>query len=211
MKLTRLDVLITKMIKKVRNIVFPGSAVYWEKRYRKNGTSGSGSYGSSAEYKADFLNRFVKEHVIQNVIEFGCGDGNQASQFHFPSYIGLDISPTAIEKCSEVCEADPSKQFFILDKKSTPLKAELTLSLDVIYHLIEKEVYENYLKQLFDTATKYVIIYAWDVEEGKKYHVRHRKFTKWIEDNVSNFQLVEKVSKQSCCDFFIYGKMGLDL
>ena len=203
--------LITKMIKKARNFIFPGSAIYWEKRYRRNGTSGMGSYGSSAEYKADFLNRFVKEHNILSVIEFGCGDGNQVRQFDFPSYTGLDISPTAIEKCSKMCKADPSKQFFILDKKSTRLKAELTVSLDVIYHLIEKEVYENYLKQLFDTATKYVIIYAWDVEEGKKYHVRHRKFTKWIEDNVSNFQLVEKVSKQSCCDFFIYRKMGLDL
>lgn len=203
--------MISRMIKKVRNLTFPGSSIYWEKRYRRNGTSGSGSYGASAEYKARFLNRFVEEHNIQRVIEFGCGDGNQARQFCFPFYTGLDVSPTAIEKCSEVCKDDRRKQFFILSKKSTPLKAELALSLDVIYHLIEKEVYENYMKQLFDAASKYVIIYAWDVEEAKKYHVRHRKFTKWIEDNVSNFQLVEKVSKQPCCDFFIYGKMDLGL
>lgn len=205
------NVLIGRMIKKVRDITFPGSAIYWEKRYRRNGTSGNGSYGRSAEYKAGFLNRFVKGHDIQRVIEFGCGDGNQARQFDFPSYIGLDVSPTAIEKCSEVCKDDPSKQFFISDKTTTRLKAELAISLDVIYHLIEDEVYENYMKQLFAAATKYVIIYAWDVEERKKYHVRHRKFTKWIENEIIDFQLIERLSKDSYCDFFIYQKYCLEV
>ena len=196
--------LITNMFKKARNLIFPGSSSYWEKRYRRNGTSGIGSYGRSAEYKAGFLNRFVKGHNIQRVIEFGCGDGNQARQFDFHSYIGLDVSPTAIEKCSEVCKDDPCKQFFISDKTTTRLKAELAISLDVIYHLVEDEVYENYMRQLFAAATKYVIIYAWDVEEEKKFHVRHRKFTKWIEKEINDFQLIERVSKDSYCDFFVY-------
>src|SRR5690242_3122883 len=109
--------MIRRIIKKSKNIFFPGSGLYWENRYRKNGTSGSGSYGRNAKYKADFLNRFVKDHKIDRVIEFGCGDGNQAMQFHFPNYIGLDVSPTAIEKCIEVCKADPSKKFFFSNKE----------------------------------------------------------------------------------------------
>jgi cyclopropane fatty-acyl-phospholipid synthase-like methyltransferase len=198
--------LIRNIINKSRNIIFPGSTAYWENSYRKSGNSGTGSYEKNATYKADVLIQFVKENDINSVIEFGCGDGNQARQFDFPSYIGLDVSPTAIEKCGEVCKDDPSKQFFISDKTTTRLKAELAISLDVIYHLVEDEVYENYMRQLFATATKYVIIYAWDVEEEKKFHVRHRKFTKWIEKEINDFQLIERVSKDSYCDFFVYKK-----
>ncbi|MGN6196272.1 MAG: hypothetical protein ACTHOB_15135 [Ginsengibacter sp.] len=201
------NTLLRNIINKSRNLIFPGSALYWEKRYRRNGTSGNGSYGRSAEYKANFLNRFVEHHNIQTVIEFGCGDGNQAMQFHFPSYIGLDVSSTAIEKCNEMCKDDPSKQFFISDKKKTRLKAELALSLDVIYHLIEKEVYENYMKQLFEAATKYVIIYAWDVESDKNYHVKHRKFSEWIKENVPDFKLFNKIKNSTFSDFYIYERV----
>jgi len=192
------------VIKKAKNWFFPGSAVYWEKRYHSNGNSGVGSYGKSAEYKADFLNQFVKDNDIDSVIEFGCGDGNQAMQFHFPSYIGLDVSSTAIEKCTEACRDDIRKQFFISDKKKTGLKAELAISLDVIYHLIEEEVYENYMKQLFAAATKYVIIYAWDVESDKNYHVKHRKFSEWVKVNVHDFTLLNKINNSGFSDFYIY-------
>lgn len=207
---------LLKYLNKNRNALFPGSRVYWERRYSKNGSSGAGSYGEKAFYKAVIINQFVAKNKIHKVIEFGCGDGNQLKQFSFEEYIGLDVSPTAIKQCKDIFKEDPSKQFLLYDEKDIntrlpDLNAELSLSLDVIYHLVEDEVYEKYMHRLFSVSSYYVIIYAWDVEEGKKYHVRHRRFTKWIEDNVSNFQLVEKVSKQSCCDFFIYRKMGLDL
>ena len=42
---------------------------------------------------------------------------------------------------------------------TTTDRAELALSLDVIYHLVEDTVYESYMGQLFDSATKYVIVY----------------------------------------------------
>ena len=199
--------LIHWTVKKIRNTFFPGSALYWERHYSRDGNSGTGSYGRSAEYKASFLNRFVEDNHIQSVIEFGCGDGNQAMQFNFPSYIGLDVSGTAIEKCGELCKHDPAKQFFILDQKTTALKAELAISLDVIYHLIEKDVYDNYMKQLFAAATKYVISYAWDVESDKNYHVKHRNFSKWIKDHQQNFQLKDKRRKEPYADFFIYQRI----
>lgn len=196
-----------RWIKSIRNSLFPGSASYWENHYRAGGDSGTGSYGSSAEYKADFLNQFVKDHDINSVIEFGCGDGNQAMQFHFPSYIGLDISATAIDKCRNACKDDPSKKFFTYDVKSGALKAELAISLDVIYHLIEDKVYDNYMRRLFESASRYIIIYAWDVEDEKKYHVRHRRFSNWISINFPRFKLIDKVSKTSLCDFFVYQKI----
>jgi hypothetical protein len=44
------------------------------------------------------------------------------------------------------------------------------------------------------------------VEEGKKYHVRHRNFSKWIKENISGFQLKERITQSPYCDFFIYEK-----
>lgn len=197
------------LIKKVRNWVFPGSASYWEKRYRKNGNSGLGSYGRNAVYKAGVLNEFVRENQIKSVIEFGCGDGNQAMQFDFPDYIGLDISPTAIKKCLDRCKGDPAKRFFISGEKPTGFKAELALSLDVIYHLIEEGVYENYMNQLFAAATRYVIIYAWDVDSDTNYHIRHRKFSRWIKDHIPDFTLYNTIVNPTFPDFYIYRRVNL--
>jgi len=200
------------LVNKGLNISFPGSAVYWENRYRKNGNSGIGSYGKNADYKATILNQFVAENNISTVIELGCGDGNQLKQFRFPSYTGLDVSETAIRKCIKIFENDCSKKFLLYDKDvfvnhKDSLIAELALSLDVMYHLIEDKVFETYMHRLFSVSSKYVIIYAWDVEEGRKYHVRHRKFTEWIAGYFPSFQLLKIIKsnpKDGYCDFFIY-------
>src|SRR6185437_10867800 len=106
------------LVRRGQNIFFPGSQNYWERRYRKNGSSGVGSYGESARYKADFLNRFVTENTIQKVIELGCGDGNQLQQFQFPRYIGFDVSPTAIKICKAIFKGDTSKEFRLYDEKT---------------------------------------------------------------------------------------------
>ncbi len=196
------------LLNKTNNASFPGSVNYWENRYRKNGNSGAGSYGIKAAYKAAVINQLVEEKNIKKVIELGCGDGNQLKQFHFSEYIGLDVSLTAIRKCEEIFKDDTSKKFFLYEPESIPENfiSDLSLSLDVIYHLVEDDVFETYLQNLFSLSSKYVIVYAWNVEEATKYHVRHRKFTKWISENVSGFQLIDSISKDGFCDFFIYEK-----
>ena len=196
------------------NLFFPGSAIYWENRYRKNGNSGNGSYGKNADYKAAFLNQFVAENNICTITEFGCGDGNQLKHFRFPSYVGLDVAATAIQKCKEIFENDLAKRFYLYNPGKGPatipdLYSELSLSLDVIYHLIEDDIFNSYMHDLFSASSRYVIIYSWDVEEGKKYHVRNRNFSKWINENINGFKLKETVKcnpSENFCDFFIYEK-----
>jgi hypothetical protein len=192
---------------------FPSSALYWETRYRKNGTSGNGSYGDIAIYKASILNKFVAENEITKVIEFGCGDGNQLKLLKFPIYIGLDVSATAIEKCLHIFRNDRTKSFFIYHHRAFAdnlqlFKAEMAVSLDVIYHLLEDEIYENYMQQLFTSASRFVILYAWDTEEKQKGHVRHRKFSEWIARNIKDWRLLRRIENTAAptCDFFIYEK-----
>lgn len=197
---------------------FPGSAAYWERRYAAGGDSGAGSYASFAEFKADVLNRFVASHDVQTLIDLGCGDGNQLSLARYPAYLGLDVSSTAIAQCQERFKSDTSKSFRLLSEYDGET-ADLALSLDVIYHLVEDDVFEHYMRMLFEASDRYVIIYASDLDEnlGRSVpHIKHRKFTTWIQENLPNWHLVEHLPNRypyrgdhlmgSFAEFFIYKK-----
>ena len=143
-KISRL--LAYKIFYVFRQLFFSGSAKWWEQRYSSGGTSGEGSYGRLAEFKVEEVNKFVKENGVKSVIEFGCGDGNQLNFAHYPSYIGFDISKKAILTCQEKFFDNTSKNFFVYDPYNfddiaNQFKADLALSLDVIYHLVEDDLY----------------------------------------------------------------------
>ena len=162
------------------------SQQYWEQRYSSGGNSGPGSYGRLARYKAEYLNRFVAENRLETVIEFGCGDGSQLELAEYPDYQGYDVAQTAVDLCRERFTGDQTKRFSL--STSEPASAELTLSLDVIYHLVEDEVYEAYMSALFESASRFVVIYASDqTNERDAPHVRHRSFTGWVAANRPDF------------------------
>src|SRR5579875_3439315 len=202
---------------------FPGTNRYWEERYAKGGNSGSGSYGRLSAFKAQVLNDFVSEHKVSSVIEFGCGDGNQLSLASYPKYVGLDVSRTAIASSIEKFRADTSKSFFLYDPDCFYdnlhiFSAELGLSLDVIYHLIEDTGYSLYLAHLFHSSLRYVAIYSSNHDEVMpNAHVRHRAFSKDVELRFSQWKLLEKIDNKypsekygdklgSFADFYIYEK-----
>jgi SAM-dependent methyltransferase len=192
-----------------------GSEKYWVDRYAAGRNSGSGSYNHLAEFKAEILNKFVDAHHIRSVIEYGCGDGNQLKLANYPKYVGFDVSPGAIALCQQIFARDKSKEFK-LAKDYQGERAELTISLDVLYHLIEDSVFENYLTRLFDSATTYVIIYSSDKDEQRSLsHIKHRKFTQWVDRNRQQWQLLEHIPNRypdngnheetSFADFYIFG------
>ena len=167
---------------------FNGSADYWRKRYRLGGDSGPGSGGQSASYKAMVLNQFVADHGIESVIEFGCGDGRQLELARYPSYIGLDISPEAVALCREKFSGDEAKQFLPADAFESQ-GADLSLSLDVFFHLVEDRVYRDYMKRLFSASSRYVAIYSTTEESPIRTlpHVRHRPLVEDIERWLPDF------------------------
>ncbi|WEX75088.1 class I SAM-dependent methyltransferase [Sinorhizobium numidicum] len=194
------------------------SGAYWEHRYQKRRDSGDGSYGRLAVYKADFINDFVAAHQIFSVIEFGCGDGAQLDLARYPQYIGLDIAPAAVEACQRSFAEDYTKCFICYDLLNGLPPQELALSLDVIFHLVEDNIFEKYIRDLFAWATRYVIIYSSNEDDPSPApHVRHRKFTRWIEQNVAGWRLIEREVNHyphdmmrpqdtSFADFYIYEK-----
>ena len=197
----------------IRKLKFDNSAQYWDDRYASGGSSGDGSYGQLAKFKADTINHFITQNNVESVIEFGCGDGNQLAMFNIPKYIGLDVSKTVIEQCKNKFREDSSKTFFHLVPDSVVQVADLSLSLDVIYHLIEDDVYHKYMQQLFTNANKWVIIYSSNSEEpfgDDPAHCRNRKFTEWVSHNMQNWMLKKKVDnpmkERSVADFYFFEK-----
>jgi SAM-dependent methyltransferase len=196
---------------------FTGSADYWERRYAGGGTSGAGSYGAAGRFKAEFLNAFVREHDVRSVIELGCGDGHVLSLVQYPSYVGLDVSNTAIETCLRQFADDPAKSFILYDGFSFPerdgcrLTADTTLSLDVILHLVEDSVFEAYMTDLFKSADRYVIVYSTNAaipDDGP--HVRHRDFSSWVAHNFSQWHLSQVAKGPELADFFVYERINGD-
>jgi len=192
------------------------SSEYWESRYRAGGTSGMGSVGRLARFKAATVNQFIAANGITSVIDFGCGDASQLALLELPlDYVGVDVSPAALARCAVQF---PGRQFLLPDKLRTVSPADLTLALDVIYHLIENHVFAATMRTLFAWATRFVVIYASNVDAASPSpHVRHRRFTDHVAATEPDWRLVAHLpnpypfdpaspDETSFADFFIYGR-----
>jgi hypothetical protein len=224
-RLPFIGILARTLWAKAHNLGFRTSGEYWESRYAAGGNSGAGSYGPLAEWKAEVLNDLVRANNIVSVVEFGCGDGAQLTLARYPSYVGIDVASTAVQMCIEKFRGDPTKSFFAIDPRamSDPLgrlRAEMSLSLDVLYHLVEDEVRDSYLVRLFESATRFVVIYSSDGPAPTvSAHERHRPFTGWVRENISGWRLSNRIPNPhamrttvddpeltSPADFFVYEK-----
>lgn len=197
---------------------FSTSENYWKYRYKDGGNSGPGSYNKLAQFKAEIINHFVIKNNIKSVIEFGFGDGNQLKLSNYKQYLGFDISPDAIKLCKEIFKNDLTKNFKLLKDYNDDEKAELVISLDVIFHLIEDDVFEQHMQNLFKASEKYIIIYSSNknVISHEFKHVKHRKFIDWIDKNETNWKMKEFIpnkypfngnsQESSFSDFYIFEK-----
>lgn len=197
---------------------FQDSAGYWIERYAVGRTSGAGSAGALAAFKAEVLNDLVARRQVRAVIEFGCGDGAQLALAQYPAYFGLDVSPDAIARCRARFAADPGKRFALVEDYAGE-RADLAVSADVIYHLVEDAVFEAYMHRLFGAATGLVAIYSSDCEappDPHAPHVRHRRFSDWVRAHAPDWRLLEHIPNRhpwrgdvhtgSWSDFYIYAR-----
>lgn len=198
------------------------SEEYWENVYKSGGNSGAGSYNRLAEFKAEVINDFLTKQNIKHCIEFGCGDGNQLELIKYPSYTGLDVSSTIIQNCIRKFENDKTKSFFLYDSLSfkdnhNVFNADLTISLDVIFHLVDDAIYNKYMTDLFNASTKYVVVYSSNYDTKKEHHEKDHCFTKWVEMNRPDWKLIQHIPNKypfdkqnpdltSKADFYIFRK-----
>jgi hypothetical protein len=211
--------------KQIHRAVAPGSTSqfsssrYWEQRYVLGGNSGAGSYGRLAKFKADTINKIVDDHGIQSIVEFGSGDGAQLELARYPAYTGIDVSANAVQRCQARFKNDPSKRFLLASSpEADKAHAELALSLDVIYHLVEDATYDQYMTRLVVAAEKFVCIYSSNVAKvSPATHVRHRVFMDWMRTKAPIWKLILKVDnpfpedpqkpdETSWADFYFFEK-----
>lgn len=99
------------------------------------------------------------------------------------------------------------------------VRADLSLSLDVIYHLVEDGAYAEYMHRLFESALHFVIVYSSNWDERAAAHVRHRRFTDWVASNQPEFQLLsfdanpypfdpDDPDNTTFADFYVYERVG---
>lgn len=180
---------------------------YWEKRYAKGGDSGPGSQGEAARLKAKYINKVLQQPAIRTVVEWGCGDGQQLSLFDLNSveYLGIEVSETALCRCMLKC---PWSSYVLWSEDfQMQFKADLSMSIDVLYHLVDHKEYSYYLKRLFNSAMKYVLIHSTDKDEESNLHVRHRKISDDIRNMFLDWELIDKEKGVGDCQFFLYRRL----
>jgi SAM-dependent methyltransferase len=208
---------LTGAARAARRHAFPGSAAYWERHYARGGDSGEGSQGDLARFKAEVLNDFVAACDIGSVVEFGCGDGRQLALARYPRYLGLDVSPTTLRRVVTRFADDPAKSFLRYDPACFTdaagfIGADAALSLDVIYHLIENDVYHRHLRHVFAAARRFVVLYTSDADrlpglDRTAPHVRHRPVARDVARAFPGWRLRERIPNRydtSFADFLIY-------
>lgn len=147
---------------------------YWEARYALGGDSGAGSAGEQAEGKAAYVNDLIRREQVQSVVDWGCGDGQQLDVLALPpAYLGIDLSATAVARC---LARHPGRAFMSwVGDPPVEIRADLALSLDVIFHLVQDADFEAYWSRLFNSATRLVLVHATDHDAAGARHVRHRR------------------------------------
>jgi SAM-dependent methyltransferase len=190
------------------------SSDYWERRYRAGGHSGAGSSGHLAAFKAGVINGFVADNAIGTVLDLGCGDGHLLSLLRLPDYVGVDVSSAALASC---VARFPQHRFLPFAALESSMRAELVLSTDVLFHLVEDAVFTSYMHALFEHAQRFVLIYSSNVDrDWSSPHVRHRRFTDYVADCRPEWRLLahlpnrypfdpERPDATSFSDFFVYG------
>lgn len=182
---------------------YDNSQGYWKRRYFYGGNSGKGSYGDEAIYKAKILNEFVREYKIKSLVEFGCGDGNNALLYRVKKYYGFDISADAINSCKKLFASNVDFEFFEIDgqlekgidivKKNTNSYNNLCISFDVIFHLVEDIYYNEYLDNLDKVQSKFLLVYSSNFnQKTNQPHVLHRNYSVDLENR--NWKIIQKLA-----------------
>jgi hypothetical protein len=179
----------------------------WKKRANFSGT---GSRGSLAEFKANYVNTFIKRYQIQSVLDFGCGDLYNSCMIEVEDYLGIDIVDHKHPK------KIMSKNFKTIVSKFDEFESEhsfdLCLCMDVLYHLLEDEIIylEKTISNIIKYSKKYIIIYAqdsYDLTLDYRGHLFNSPWRQILEKE--DVMLIEEQSEcqaGSSARFFIYEK-----
>ena len=131
----------------------------YEKRYQAVFSAGAKRWGHSPDDEVLYntLRSWVEEYNLQGkrVVEYACGEGACGVILSELGciYHGVDISPSAIEKCKELLKNNPKATVEVLDMVKERVNGEFDASLDCMgFHmLVTDNDRELYLKNVYSS------------------------------------------------------------
>lgn len=111
---------------------------------------------------------------------------NRVSLVAYLSYYGRDIRRSAVARSRQRVAGDSSKTFVRYEPSQHDAeshRADVALSLDVSFHLVKDDFYSTFIRHLFDSAVRYVVIYSSHEDRswtGRGKH--HRNHDRWKGD-----------------------------
>lgn len=168
---------------------------FWEKRYGGGGHSGAGRKGVQRWWKWKQISKYTN---AQDVIDIGCGDLDFWKGRKVKKYIGIDLSPSLLEKNKK---KRPTWKFKLGGGELTHnISAQDVFCLEMLYHIMDDKIYLRILKNLIKYSKKHIFVLNWTrnpIERLEKYdgwhYQKHRDFDKYLylfEEN--GFKLITK-------------------
>ncbi len=177
------------------------SQKFWDDRYSSGMTSGDNGAGPLKDWQWEVLTKVAGE--IDDVIDVGCGDlrfwqDKDGMIRECKKYTGIDISQFMIEKHSRIFKIfDRPEWTFIhspADVYIEGLHARIVVCLNMLYHILNEDVFNNILKNLSLYSDEWVFINTWEISpwEDKTTDNYYQKY--WALDKyvVPGFTLADK-------------------
>lgn len=145
---------------------------HFENRYYKKLGSGKGSVGQLREFKHKILNQYLINYNKFRFVDFGCGD---LSFWHGKPpkyYTGIDFARNIQKENAEKFD----REFITSNLAEVKgLFGEVVICFDVLFHILDEEVYFKILRNICNTSSKWIFIYTW-IKESNNYMKDHQKY-----------------------------------
>lgn len=151
----------------------------------------------------------LNSESIETAIEFGCGDGHQLGLIDYPTYEGLDVSAKAISICQAKFKTEPSKIFKVYNPQKFQIEkqADLVVCFDVLFHIVDENDFLKTLKDIFESAKKYIVFTTnlKPISSKHEPHIRCRDIMPYF-NKYKNFKvdkIIERPIKEGLPIFYI--------
>ena len=127
---------------------------YWDNRYEKDDVAGAKKNAPLDDEVNKLILDAAGNGKPMSILEIGCGTANRWKSLPGKDYVGVDVSPTAVRRASEI---HPDGRFFVADLARDPLpQSDVVLALSVLPHIRPTE-FDSVWKKITKAAKKKII------------------------------------------------------
>ena len=145
-----------------------------------------------------FLERYDSSPSDNKIIEFGCGEGHLAQYLIGKGYeyVGIDISPSALEKAKDRIGSSDASKYFILgdiaDLKEIPDESyDIGIDNQCLQMLVVDDDRRKYLSEIARILTKNGKAYFYNIYQEDAFEGEIRSFDEYLETSRIDLETLE--------------------